>query len=113
MPVGDPSQTNDPEPIERRRLIISTTAWLIVLVLCLFLPEGTWACRCRAPRLASAGTGRPWGGIAQPYTSTSLAYARRRSHDECTVAHSCVHRSWQTASLNSFFETEPGCYFVA
>jgi len=33
---------NPGEPINRRRLIISTTAWLIVLVLCLFLPAGTW-----------------------------------------------------------------------
>jgi len=31
------------EPIDRRRLIISTTSSLLVLVLCLFLPAGTWA----------------------------------------------------------------------
>ena len=31
------------EPIDRRRLIISTPSSLLVLVLCLFLPAGTWA----------------------------------------------------------------------
>jgi protein-S-isoprenylcysteine O-methyltransferase Ste14 len=31
------------EPIDRRRLIISTTSSLLILVLCLFLPAGTWA----------------------------------------------------------------------
>src|SRR5262245_12400933 len=31
------------EPIDRRRLTVSTTASLLVLVLCLFLPAGTWA----------------------------------------------------------------------
>jgi protein-S-isoprenylcysteine O-methyltransferase Ste14 len=31
------------EPIERRRLVISTTASMLILVLCLFLPAGTWA----------------------------------------------------------------------
>ena len=31
------------EPIDRRRLIISTTVSLLILVLCLFLPAGTWA----------------------------------------------------------------------
>jgi protein-S-isoprenylcysteine O-methyltransferase Ste14 len=31
------------EPIDRRRLIISTTASMLILVLCLFLPAGTWA----------------------------------------------------------------------
>lgn len=40
--------TNDPpperaEPIDRRRLVISTTASLLILVLCLFLPAGTLA----------------------------------------------------------------------
>jgi len=32
-----------PEPIDRRRLIISTTSSLLILVLCLFLPAGTWS----------------------------------------------------------------------
>src|SRR5262245_52181280 len=36
-------QSRQPEPINRRRLIISTTASLLILVLCLFLPAGTWA----------------------------------------------------------------------
>ena len=36
-------QPPDPEPIDRRRLIISTTASLLILVLCMFLPAGTWA----------------------------------------------------------------------
>ena len=36
-------QPPDPEPIDRRRLIISTTSSLLVIVLCLFLPAGTWA----------------------------------------------------------------------
>jgi hypothetical protein len=36
-------QQGHPEPIDRRRLIISTTSSLLVLVLCLFLPAGTWA----------------------------------------------------------------------
>ena len=31
------------EPIDRRRLVISTTASLLILVLCMFLPAGTWA----------------------------------------------------------------------
>ena len=31
------------EPIDRRRLIISTAASLLILVFCLFLPAGTWA----------------------------------------------------------------------
>src|SRR5262249_8898527 len=31
------------EPMDRRRLIVSTSASLLVLVLCLFLPAGTWA----------------------------------------------------------------------
>jgi protein-S-isoprenylcysteine O-methyltransferase Ste14 len=31
------------ERIDRRRLVISTTASMLVLVLCLFLPAGTWA----------------------------------------------------------------------
>jgi hypothetical protein len=31
------------EPIDRRRLVISTIASLLILVLCLFLPAGTWA----------------------------------------------------------------------
>ena len=30
------------EPMDRRRLIVSTSASLLVLVLCLFLPAGTW-----------------------------------------------------------------------
>src|SRR3954454_17879789 len=36
-------QPRQPEPIDRRRLIISTTLSLLVLVLCLFLTAGTWA----------------------------------------------------------------------
>ena len=32
-----------PEPIDRRRLIISTISSLLILVLCLFVPAGTWA----------------------------------------------------------------------
>ncbi len=36
-------QQRQPEPIDRRRLMISTTSSLLVLVLCLFLPAGTWA----------------------------------------------------------------------
>jgi protein-S-isoprenylcysteine O-methyltransferase Ste14 len=31
------------EPIDRRRFLISTTASLLIFVLCLFLPAGTWA----------------------------------------------------------------------
>jgi protein-S-isoprenylcysteine O-methyltransferase Ste14 len=31
------------EPIDRRRLVIGTTASMLILVLCLFLPAGTWA----------------------------------------------------------------------
>jgi protein-S-isoprenylcysteine O-methyltransferase Ste14 len=31
------------EPIDRRRLIISTTSSSLILILCLFLPAGTWA----------------------------------------------------------------------
>ena len=37
--IGDQSH----ETIDRRRLIISTTSSLLVIVLCLFLPAGTWA----------------------------------------------------------------------
>src|SRR4051794_15995795 len=36
-------QPRQPEPIDRRRFLISTTSSLLVLVLCLFLPAGTWA----------------------------------------------------------------------
>ena len=36
-------QPAQPERIDRRRLIISTTASLLILVLCMFLPAGTWA----------------------------------------------------------------------
>jgi hypothetical protein len=36
-------QPRPPEPIDRRRLIISTTSSLLIIVLCLFLPAGTWA----------------------------------------------------------------------
>jgi protein-S-isoprenylcysteine O-methyltransferase Ste14 len=36
--VGDQSR----EPINERRLIISTISSLLILVLCLFLPAGTW-----------------------------------------------------------------------
>jgi protein-S-isoprenylcysteine O-methyltransferase Ste14 len=32
-----------PEPIDRRRLITSTISSLLIFVLCLFLPAGTWA----------------------------------------------------------------------
>jgi protein-S-isoprenylcysteine O-methyltransferase Ste14 len=37
--IGDQSH----EPIDRQRLIISTTSSVLILVLCLFLPAGTWA----------------------------------------------------------------------
>src|ERR1700758_4224068 len=30
------------EPIDRRRLVISTVSSLLILFLCLFLPAGTW-----------------------------------------------------------------------
>jgi protein-S-isoprenylcysteine O-methyltransferase Ste14 len=36
-------QTTHPEPIDRRRLILSTISSLLVLFLCLCLPAGTWA----------------------------------------------------------------------
>jgi protein-S-isoprenylcysteine O-methyltransferase Ste14 len=36
-------QLRQPEPIDRRRLIISTVSSLLILLLCLFLPAGTWA----------------------------------------------------------------------
>ena len=36
-------QSRQPEPIDRRRLVVSTTASMVILVLCLFLPAGTWA----------------------------------------------------------------------
>jgi protein-S-isoprenylcysteine O-methyltransferase Ste14 len=36
-------QPQQPEPIDRRRLITSTISSLLILVLCLFLPAGTWA----------------------------------------------------------------------
>jgi protein-S-isoprenylcysteine O-methyltransferase Ste14 len=39
-PIGD--QQEHPEQIDRRRLIISTISSLLILVLCLFLPAGTW-----------------------------------------------------------------------
>jgi hypothetical protein len=37
--ISNPSR----EPIDRRRLIISTTCSFLILVLCLFLPAGTLA----------------------------------------------------------------------
>ena len=39
----DNDQSRRPEPIDRRRLIISTVSSLLILLLCLFLPAGTWA----------------------------------------------------------------------
>ena len=36
------AEPRHPEPIDRRRLITSTLWTLIVFVLCLFLPAGTW-----------------------------------------------------------------------
>src|SRR5512135_2794258 len=36
-------QPRQSEPLDRRRLVISTTASLLILVLCLFLPAGTLA----------------------------------------------------------------------
>ncbi len=36
-------QQRQPEPIDRCRLMISTTSSLLVFVLCLFVPAGTWA----------------------------------------------------------------------
>jgi protein-S-isoprenylcysteine O-methyltransferase Ste14 len=36
-------QPRQPEPIDRRRLIISTISSLLISVLCLFPPAGTWA----------------------------------------------------------------------
>jgi protein-S-isoprenylcysteine O-methyltransferase Ste14 len=37
------AQLGQTEPIDRRRLITSTISSLLILVLCLFLPAGTWA----------------------------------------------------------------------
>src|SRR4051794_13669275 len=36
-------QPRHPEPIDRRRLMIGSASSLLVIVLCLFLPAGTWA----------------------------------------------------------------------
>ncbi len=36
-------QPRHPEPIDRRRLITSTVSSLLIFILCLFLPAGTWA----------------------------------------------------------------------
>src|SRR3954464_5950405 len=36
-------QPRQPEPIDRRRFIVSTTSSLLILALCMFLPAGTWA----------------------------------------------------------------------
>jgi protein-S-isoprenylcysteine O-methyltransferase Ste14 len=36
-------QHQQPEPIDSRRLIISTTSSLLIIALCLFLPAGRWA----------------------------------------------------------------------
>jgi hypothetical protein len=41
--TSNSDQPRQPETMDRRRLIISTTASLLILVLCLFLPAGTWA----------------------------------------------------------------------
>jgi len=41
--MNDPSGTELHEPIDRRRLIVSTTASMVIIVMCLFLPAGTWA----------------------------------------------------------------------
>ena len=41
--ASNSDQPRQPEPIDRRRLILSTTSSLLVLILCLFLPAGTWA----------------------------------------------------------------------
>jgi protein-S-isoprenylcysteine O-methyltransferase Ste14 len=42
MATNDDHQ-RQPEPIDRRRLILSTTSSLLALFLCLLLPAGTWA----------------------------------------------------------------------
>jgi len=42
MPTND-DQLRQPERIDRRRLITSTISSLLMLVLCMFLPAGTWA----------------------------------------------------------------------
>jgi protein-S-isoprenylcysteine O-methyltransferase Ste14 len=41
--VTNDDQPRRPEPIDRRRLVTSTILSLLILVLCLFLPAGTWA----------------------------------------------------------------------
>ncbi len=59
------------EPIDRRRLILSTTSSLLVLVLCLFLPAGTWAW--------------PWGwlflGVLLASSTLMTLYLRRVNPD--------------------------------
>jgi protein-S-isoprenylcysteine O-methyltransferase Ste14 len=40
--VNGDDQPRQPEPIDRRRLIVNTIASMLILVLCLFLPAGTW-----------------------------------------------------------------------
>jgi protein-S-isoprenylcysteine O-methyltransferase Ste14 len=36
--------TNKPEPTDRRRLVLGVGWTLLIFVLCLFLPAGSWAC---------------------------------------------------------------------
>ena len=36
-------QPRQPEPTDRRRLVLSVGWSLLIFVLCLFLPAGTWA----------------------------------------------------------------------
>ena len=42
MPTNS-DQRRQPEPIDRRRLVLSLGVSLLVIMLCLFLPAGTWA----------------------------------------------------------------------
>jgi hypothetical protein len=41
--ASDDNQRRKPEPIDRRRLFVSLGLSLVLPLLCLFLPAGTWA----------------------------------------------------------------------
>jgi protein-S-isoprenylcysteine O-methyltransferase Ste14 len=41
--VTNDDQSRRPEPIDRRRLVISVISSVLIFVLCLFVPAGTWA----------------------------------------------------------------------
>jgi len=75
-------QPSHREPIDRRRLIISTTSSLLVIVLCLFLPAGTWAWSRGWLYLVSALGGSVVATVYLRRVNPDLIAARVNRHEE-------------------------------